>query len=125
MMPITFSDLQYGPTSRLFWCNSPHFRGQVLPTSGVCAWLLQSPIPGKRQHHSTTLATVAEWFEAGGLITGSSFHRGMCKKTVPLGDPKVGRVRWGIPKMVGTFGKDWGIFEADPIALDTEKTVCL
>lgn len=23
--------------------------------------------------------------------------------------------------MVGTFGKDWGIFEADPIALDTEK----
>lgn len=60
-------------------------------------------------------------FEAGGLITGSSFHRGMCKKTVPLGDPKDGRVKRGIPKMfggsqrwqgkmAGTFGKRLGNF---------------
>ena len=28
--------------------------------------------------------------QAGGLITGSSFHRGMYKKIVPLGSPAMG-----------------------------------
>ena len=62
--------------------------------------------------------------EAGGLITGSSFHRGMYKKTVPLGYPKKdGRVKddlgerhilaWLEGKVIRSYSIGYG------------KTVCL
>ena len=75
------------PTCRLVLCNSHFFRGQVLPTSGVCTWLLQSMIPGKG-HQWITLAMVAEWLRLAASLQVVLSIVACTRK----------RYRWGIPK---------------------------